>query len=173
MDVIKNKTMDRSQFMKNSTPAIVSRLPSLTLTVLWAVAMLMSIATQGVFADQTLANHKVVIQSSNSDPELQGLALVIASNLQKHYGMDNVEIEVVGYGPGFGILTKGNPNEQKVVNLIAQDVKFSACEGTMKFIASQNKGKMPDLIKGVGTVPDGAVRVIELQEQGYSYLYPR
>ena len=43
----------------------------------------------------------------------------------------------------------------------------------MKFIASQNHGKMPDLVEGVGTVPDGAVRVIELQEKGYSYLYPR
>ena len=38
---------------------------------------------------------------------------------------------------------------------------------------SQNNGKMPKLITGVGKVPDGAVRVIELQEQGYSYLYPR
>ena len=159
--------------MKYSSLGIISRSPFLTLAVLWVLAMLMAFTTHSVYADQAFAGHKVVIQSSNSDPELQGLALVIASNLQKHYGMDDVEIEVVGYGPGFGILAKGNPNEQKVVNLIAQNVKFSACEGTMKFIASQNNGKMPELIKGVGTVPDGAVRVIELQEQGYSYLYPR
>ena len=145
-------------------------LPSLILGML--VSFIAS-ATQPVFADTAFAKHKVVIQSSSSDPELQGLALTIAGNLQKHYGMDNVQIELVGYGPGFGILTKGNPNEQKVKSLIAQDVKFSACEGTMKFLASKNHGKMPKLIAGVGKVPDGAVRVIELQEQGYSYLYPR
>lgn len=128
---------------------------------------------QSVLADQTFAKHRVVIQSSSSDPELQGLVVTIAGNLVKHYGMDNVQVEIVGYGPGFGILTRGNPNEKKVKSLIAQDVKFSACEGTMKFIASQNHGKMPKLIQGVGKVTDGAVRVIELQEKGYSYLYPR
>lgn len=148
-------------------------LPSLTLALLAMVIITLAASTRNVLADEELAQHKVVIQSSSSDPELQGLALVIAGNLQKHYGMDNVHIEVVAYGPGFGILTKGNPNEQKVKSLAAQNVKFSACEGTMKFIASQNNGKMPELIAGVGTVPDGAVRVIELQEQGYSYLYPR
>jgi len=146
--------------------------PTIT-AVIASLVLFLAVGTQLSLADEAFAKHKVVIQSSNSDPELQNLALVIAGNLQKHYGMDNVQIEVVAYGPGFGILTKGNPNEQKVKSLIAQDVKFSACEGTMKFIASQNHGKMPELVPGVGKVPDGVVRVVELQEQGYSYVYPR
>lgn len=152
---------------------MTSRVRTSVTTAIIAMLALFLVSTQDGLADAAFAKHKVVIQSSNSDPELQNLALVIAGNLQKHYGMDNVQIEIVAYGPGFGILTKGNPNEQKVKSLIAQDVKFSACEGTMKFIASQNHGKLPDLIPGVGKVPDGAVRVLELQEQGYSYLYPR
>lgn len=123
-------------------------------------------------ADMSLAKHKVVVQSSSSDPELQGLALVIAGNLQKHYGMDNVDIEVVAYGPGLGIMTADSPHAKKVKSLLDHNVKFSACEGTLKFLEA-NKGKRPKLVSGVGTVPDGVVRVIELQEKGYAYVYPR
>jgi len=127
---------------------------------------------QDSIADESFAQHKIVIQSSSSDPELQGLALIIAGNLQKHYGMDKVHIEVVAYGPGLGILTADSPNAEKVKSLIDHNIKFSACEGTLKFMESQN-GKRPKLVKGVGTVTDGVVRVVELQEQGYSYVYPR
>lgn len=128
---------------------------------------------QESMADASFAQHKIVIQSSNSDPELQNLALIIAGNLQKHYGMDKVQIEVVAYGPGLGILTKDSPNAAKVKSLLEHDIKFSACEGTLNFMASQNKGKRPELVKGVGTVKDGVVRVVELQEKGYAYVYPR
>jgi len=142
----------------------------------WAVLVFMltsiSAALNMANADMSLAKHKVVVQSSSSDPELQGLALVIAGNLQKHYGMDNVEIEVVAYGPGLGILTADGPNAKKVKSLLDHNVKFSACEGTMKFMEAQS-GKRPKLVAGVGTVEDGVVRVIELQEQGYAYVYPR
>jgi len=130
------------------------------------------VAGAGVAADSSLASHKVVIQSSSADPELQNLALVIAGNLQKHYGMDNIDIELVAYGPGLGILTKDNANAQKVKSLLDHNIKFSACEGTLKFMESQN-GKRPQLVPGVGTVPDGVARVVDLQEQGYSYVYPR
>lgn len=128
---------------------------------------------QQSMADTSFAQHKIVIQSSSSDPELQNLALIIAGNLQKHYGMDKVHIEVVAYGPGLGILTQDGPHADKVKSLIDHDIKFSACEGTLNFMASQNKGKRPALVKGVGTVKDGVVRVVELQEQGYAYVYPR
>ena len=127
---------------------------------------------QQSMADASFAQHKIVIQSSSSDPELQSLALIIAGNLQKHYGMDKVHIEVVAYGPGLGILTADSPHAEKVKSLIDHDIKFSACEGTLKFMESQN-GKRPELVKGVGTVTDGVVRVVELQEKGYSYVYPR
>ena len=128
---------------------------------------------QESMADDSFAQHKIVIQSSSSDPELQNLALVIAGNLQKHYGMDKVLIEVVAYGPGLGILTQDGPHADKVKSLLEHDIKFSACEGTLNFMASKNNGKRPDLVKGVGTVKDGVVRVVELQEQGYAYVYPR
>ena len=80
----------------------------------------------------------VTMAGSNADPELQSLALVIAGNLQKHYGMDNVDIEVVAYGPGLGILTADGPNAKQVKSLLQHNVKFSACEGTLKFMETKN-----------------------------------
>ena len=141
--------------------------------LLMAVLILaMFTGVNSAVADASFAKHKIVIQSSSSDPELQGLALVIAGNLQKHYGMDNVQIELVAYGPGLGILTKDSPNATKVKSLLDNNIKFSACEGTLKFMESKN-GKRPQLVPGVGTVPDGVARIIDLQEKGYSYVYPR
>jgi intracellular sulfur oxidation DsrE/DsrF family protein len=142
------------------------------LVLLIAAAFLAAGVVNAANADMSLAKHKVVVQSSSSDPELQGLALVIAGNLQKHYGMDNVDIEVVAYGPGLGILTAESPNAAKVKSLLEHNVKFSACEGTLKFMEANN-GKRPKLVSGVGVVEDGVVRVIELQEKGYAYVYPR
>jgi intracellular sulfur oxidation DsrE/DsrF family protein len=122
--------------------------------------------------DDGFAKRKVVLQSSSADPDTQGLVLVIAGNLQKHYGMDNVKIEVVAYGPGLGLLTKENPNAKKVKSLADHNITFSACGGTLAFMEKQT-GKRPELTPGVRVVDDGVVRIIELQDQGYAYVYPK
>ena len=38
--------------------------------------------------------------------------------------------------------------------------------------AQSAKGKMPKLAEGVGQVPAGVARILELQEQGYAYIRP-
>lgn len=118
------------------------------------------------------AKHKIVIQSSNGDAAMHDLALTIAANLQKHYGMDNVEIEVVAYAGGIGIMTADSEVSARVKSLSAQNVKFSACNNTLKFIEGQ-QGARPELTQGVKVVDDGVVRISELQEQGYSLIYPK
>lgn len=116
--------------------------------------------------------HKVVIQVSTADPLTQKIALNNAVNLQKHYGVDNVVVEIVAYGPGLGMLTpKDKKQAARVKSLAMQNITFSACGNTMKKI-KKKKGKMPKLIEGVKVVPAGVVRIMELQEQGYSYVRP-
>jgi intracellular sulfur oxidation DsrE/DsrF family protein len=51
------------------------------------------------------------------------------------------------------------------------DVVFSACGNTMAAI-ERKTGKMPVLLEGVQQVDAGVIRVMELQEQGYSYVRP-
>lgn len=130
----------------------------------------------GLFTGQTLlaaegAPHKVVIQVSTDDPRTQTIALNNAVNLQKALGQDNVQIEIIAYGPGLGMLTSNSKEGQRITSLAMQDIQFSACGNTMKGIEKKT-GKMPALLEGVTVVEAGVLRLMELQEQGYAYVRP-
>lgn len=115
--------------------------------------------------------HKLVIQVSTDDARTQKIALNNAVNLQKLYGMDNVSIEVVAYGPGLGLLTTKSKEADRVKSLAMQNITFSACGNTMKKV-EKKKGKKPALVEGVGVVDAGVARILTLQEEGYAYLRP-
>jgi intracellular sulfur oxidation DsrE/DsrF family protein len=115
--------------------------------------------------------HKLVIQVSTGDERTQGIALNNAVNLQKAYGMDNIRIEIVAYGPGLSLLTKAGKQSQRVSSLAMQEITFSACGNTMTKMEKKS-GKPVELSTGVRVVPAGVVRILELQEQGYGYLRP-
>ncbi len=114
---------------------------------------------------------KVVIQVSSADETVQKIALNNAVNLQKALGPDGVEVEIVAYGPGLGLLTGKSAQSKRVPSLAMQDITFSACANTMKKIEKKT-GKKPVLVEGVKVVPAGVLRIVELQEQGYSYIRP-
>ena len=132
---------------------------------------LLSFGAVGTAVAAETATHKVVIQVSSSDPETQNLALNNVANVQQLYGMDNVTVELVAYGPGLSLLTKQNKQSKRVESLAMQNVTFSACGNTIKAITKKT-GKKPVLTEGVRVVPGGVGRIIELQEQGYSYIRP-
>ncbi len=116
--------------------------------------------------------HRVVIQVSTDDPRAQTIALNNAINLQRKFGADNVQIEIVAYGPGISLILPTSKQARRVKNLAKYDqFKFSADQHTLDKIRRRT-GKTPRLIDGVGTVPMGVARVIQLQEQGYSYIRP-
>ncbi|WP_455220888.1 DsrE family protein [Kaarinaea lacus] len=140
------------------------------IAVLMSFIMLAGMATSAVAADGD-TKHKLVIQVSSSDETTQKIALNNAVNLQKMYGMDNVAIEVVAYGPGLGLLTTKSKESARVKSLAMQNITFSACGNTMAKIEKKT-GKKPQLTEGVGTVKAGVARIMELQEEGYSYLRP-
>lgn len=135
------------------------------------LAGLMLIGVAGGAVAAMDPKHKVVIQVSSADPVSHVIALNNAVQMQKAVGMDNIAIEIVAYGPGLGLLTEKGKNAERVKSLALQDITFSACGNTMKK-AAQKTGKMPVLSEGVGVVPAGAIRIMELQEAGYSYLRP-
>jgi len=123
----------------------------------------------GVNADDK--KHHLVIQVSTDDVRTQKIAMNNAVNLQKLYGVDNVEIEIVAYGPGLKMLIGKSEHASRVTSLALQDITFSACANTMNHMKKKS-GKMPVLTEGVGTVTAGVARIMELQEQGYSYIRP-
>ena len=139
-----------------------------------AVAAFLLILGGGLPVATALADevaHKVVIQVSTDDERTQKIALNNAVNIQKSLGVDDVRIEIVAYGPGLGIMTLAGKQSQRVADLALQDITFSACNNTIKKI-TKKKGAAPKLVEGVTIVDSGAVRIIELQQQGYAYIRP-
>jgi len=117
-------------------------------------------------------HHKLVIQVSSADQKAMIIALNNAVNVQKDYGIDNVDVEIVAYGPGLQMLTADHKLNKRVGSLALQNITFSACGNTMKGMAKKNGGKKPVLTEGVQVVSAGVSRIIELQESGYSYIRP-
>ena len=132
--------------------------------------MLLFVISPASFADSHTKN-RLVIQVSTDDPRTQRIALNNAVNLQKYYGIDNIVIEIVAYGPGLGMLTQQSKQAKRVESLALQDITFSACGNTMAAVEAKS-GKVPELLEGVGEVQAGVARIMELQQQGYAYIRP-
>ncbi len=119
------------------------------------------------------ADRKMVIQVNSKDVTTQKMALNSAKNLKKLLGKDAVDVEVVVYGPGITLLKSSGRSAEKVQSLIADyGVNVSVCNGALKAYAKRHGGHELEIIKGVSRVPTGALRILELQEQGYAYLRP-
>lgn len=115
--------------------------------------------------------HRLVIQVNKNASDIQDHLLTNIVNLQKHYGVDNIEIEVVAYGPGIWLVTDQSKFKDRVESLLMQNVVFTACGNTLDTVEAKD-GKRPALLDGVELTQAGIARLIELQEKGYSYLSP-
>ena len=122
-------------------------------------------------ADPGFAEHRIVIQVSTDDPRTQTIALNNAANLQQAFGVDNVAVEIVAYGPGLSLLTQGHAQAKRIQGMAMQGVQFSACANTIAGI-TRKSGKKPQLNEAATVVPAGVGRILELQEQGYAYIRP-
>lgn len=142
-----------------------------------SLGMLAGLSTAVVAAEKLSAPippkraHNMVIQLSEDNEKLANLALNNAINVQKELGMDDVNIEVVAYGPGLKMLIKDSPVAQRVKDLAVQNISFAACGNTAKKLEKETGAKV-ELTEGAHMVPAGIVRIIELQEHGYVYIRP-
>jgi len=142
-----------------------------TNTILSVLMLTLTMVIPTIANADSHTKNKLVIQVSTDDPRTQRIALNNAVNLQKLYGIDNVDIEIVAYGPGLGMMTKKSKQAKRVESLALQDITFSACGNTMNAVKKKS-GKMPKLLEGVGQVKAGVARIMELQQQGYAYIRP-
>ena len=114
------------------------------------------------------ARSKVVMQMSDGDAAKWNLALNNAKNLQADLGAANVDIEIVAYGPGIGMLKADSVVGTRVDEAMASGVKVIACENTMR---GQKLGKQ-DMWRGIDYVPAGVVEIMRKQQQGWAYIRP-
>ncbi|MFM9967663.1 MAG: DsrE family protein [Burkholderiales bacterium] len=115
-----------------------------------------------------LKKHKVIFQVSDNDPAKWNLALNNARNVQQDLGVGNVEIEIVAYGPGIGMLKMDSTVGNRVGEAMSSGVKVVACENTMTNL----KLAREDMLASIGYVKAGVVELMQKQQQGWSYIRP-
>lgn len=131
-----------------------------------AVALAPAIATAQTKV--TGAKNKVVFQMSDNDPMKWNLALNNMRNLQVDLGDDAVDLELVAYGPGIGMLKGDSPVAKRISEALKTGAKVVACENTMK----GQKLVYADMLPDIGYVPSGVVELMRKQQQGYAYIRP-
>ncbi len=127
---------------------------------------------------QAAKPHRVVIQVDQNDPAVMNLALNNARNLLDYYRdkKEDVDVEIVAYGPGLHMLRDDtSPVKDRIKELanvsFPSKIVFSACNNTKQGM-EKREGHPITIIPQATIVPAGVVRIMELQEQGYSYVKP-
>jgi intracellular sulfur oxidation DsrE/DsrF family protein len=143
------------------------------LTLFCIVALFASVAA---VTAQEPKNHRLVLQVSSEDPETMNLALNNAMNAKRYYDGkgETLTVEIVTYGAGITMLRSDNsPVKDRIAEVRTgiPTITFSMCANS-KAGAERREGREITPLPGIQIVPAGIVRVIELQEQGYSYARP-
>jgi uncharacterized protein len=117
---------------------------------------------------QKSERYKVVLQVSDADPAKWNLALNNARNIQEDLGKQNVDIEIVAYGPGLPMLKADSKVADRLAQALDNNVGLMACENTMR---STKVGKA-DMYGGISYVDAGVVHIMKRQRQGWAYVRP-
>ena len=122
--------------------------------------------------------HRVTIQIDKNDPQVMNLVLNNATNVIEHYRAKNedVDIDIVAYGPGLHMLRSDtSPVQDRIKRLkdmvFPGKIQFSACNNTKQGM-EKTEGHAISVVPEATIVPSGVVHLMELQEQGWSYVRP-
>ena len=143
-----------------------------------ATAVLFSIA----FATSALAadgkTHRIAIQVDQNDPQVMNMVLNNATYVIEYCRVKNedVDVEIVAYGPGMHMLRADtSPVQDRIKRLkdmvFPGKIQFSACNNTKQGM-EKKEGHPIEIMSEAVVVPSGVVRLMELQEKGWSYLRP-
>ena len=119
-------------------------------------------------ADATASRHKVVFQVSDNDPAKWNLALNNIRNIQQDLGRENVEVELVAYGPGLNMLKLDSTVAARVAETLGNGAGILACENTMRGAKLTNT----DLLPNIGFVKAGVTALMLRQREGWAYIRP-
>jgi intracellular sulfur oxidation DsrE/DsrF family protein len=111
---------------------------------------------------------KIVLQVSDNDPAKWNLALNNARNAQDDLGKDNIDIEIVVYGPGIHMLRMEATTATRVTQAIKSGISIVACENTM----TAQKINKADMHDAISYVPAGVIQLMKRQQQGWAYIRP-
>jgi uncharacterized protein len=123
-----------------------------------------------------LRMHRLILQVNSNDAGAMNLTLNNAMNVAQYYKDlgEKVKIEVVTFGPGLHMLRDDtSPVKARIeaMALSAPEVSFKACGNTKENMHKAENRDIP-IIPQAQVVKSGVVRVMELEEQGWTYVKP-
>ncbi|MFZ6766544.1 DsrE family protein [Undibacterium sp. Di26W] len=141
---------------------------------LLAAALVLNGMVHGsVLAQQDAGTHavkksKVVFQVSDGDSKKWDLTLNNVKNVIKDMGRDNIEVEIVAYGPGIDMFKFESPAASRIDEVLKLGAQVMICENTMR----AQKITKADMLDKLGYVEAGVSQLIKRQQQGYAYIRP-
>jgi len=141
-----------------------------------ALIVLLTLCTASSADEPSSKSHRVAIQVDTNDPATINLVLNNARNVVEYYTArkEEIAIEIVAYGPGLHMLRADTSTVKDRLQSLHESmpqINFSACENT-KHGMEKAEGKEIVLVPEARLVPSGVVRLMELEEQGWSYVRP-
>jgi uncharacterized protein len=122
--------------------------------------------------------HRVAIQIDQNDPQVMNLTLSNVINVIEYYRDKNqdVEVDIVAFGPGLQMLRADtSPVQDRVKHLkdtvFPGKIQFSVCNNT-KQAMERAEGHAISILADATVVPSGVVHLMDLQEQGWTYIRP-
>jgi intracellular sulfur oxidation DsrE/DsrF family protein len=127
---------------------------------------------------QSTKAHRLLIQVDQNDPAVMNLALNNATNVIEFYRSkgEEVAVDVVTYGPGLHMLRADtSPVQDRIKQLksvaFPSKIQFSACNNTKEGM-EKKEGHPIELSSDAVLVPSGVIHLMEMQENGWSYIRP-
>jgi intracellular sulfur oxidation DsrE/DsrF family protein len=137
----------------------------LTITALVA-ALALTMFSQAPKASQP-AKHKVVFQLNAPEPSGWDQLFHNVENVQKIFGAEGVQVEIVFFGKGLPMLLKKNTAyAERLKEAADKGVVLAACQNTMRAM----KVKSEDLFPFSTEVDSGVAELVRKQEAGFSYI---
>lgn len=111
--------------------------------------------------------HQVVFQMNTDGADSWSQLFGNIGNVQKVFGVENVQIVVVTYGKGISLLLKTDKEfEEQINKAVATGVVMSVCRNTMRM----RKVSTEDLLPVATQVDSGVAELIRRQESGFAYI---
>ena len=153
--------------------------PNLVRAFIAVVACLLLVAgtaVSGGVTDKSVKHHRVVFQLNENDEAAMRHAISNSVNLSNAYREKNepIDIEIVAYGAGINMFRMDTSPVREALQFLHvnnPNIAFIVC-GNTKAIMEKKEGHPIMFIDGVRVVPFGIVRIVELQEAGWSYIRP-
>jgi uncharacterized protein len=178
-----HRSASRIQFDPQESPMH----PFLKATAIGAVGLAVVVALPTFTQSQTTSahnpprsvmskTHRVVIQVTQNDPAIMNMALNNAENLVKFYKDkgEPLQVEFVAYGAGLNMVRSDtSPVKERLAAIAGQtkNVVFTGCSNTLTR-QSKQENKDITLVPEARLVPVGIARIVELEEQGWTYVRP-